>query len=103
MVRRWRASGKTPDTFATEQGLSAKSLVWWAWRLGKEAEPRPRATRARALQLVPVRVAETTAPPAPGLVLELTSASGERLRISGGVGASELRTLVEALIARRPS
>jgi hypothetical protein len=50
-VARWKDSGLTAKDFASEVGVSARSLVWWRWRLSKgaewEARTRPQRTRAR--------------------------------------------------------
>jgi hypothetical protein len=34
-VRSWLASGEERETFAEREGVSAKQLGWWRWKLGE--------------------------------------------------------------------
>jgi len=58
-VERWNKSGKTADEFAAGEGLKAKQLVWWRWKLGAECAAAPKDTAAPSF--VPVRVVEPRA------------------------------------------
>ena len=33
-VRRWAKSGLDAEAFAAQEGIEARTLVWWRWRLG---------------------------------------------------------------------
>ena len=80
-------SGLSIKQFCKDRGLAEHSFYGWRRRL-REAE-----TVRFAL------VDRTTAPQAPEWHLELTLLTGERLRISAGVDAVTLRTVLEALRA----
>lgn len=57
-VERWEASGLDAASFAAREGLTAKRLVWWRWKL--------RSTRAASLpepRFVPVRIVDSSARP----------------------------------------
>lgn len=51
LVARWKRSGLSASAFGEKEGVSARSLYWWRWKLGKENAPR-------AVGLVPVTVIE---------------------------------------------
>ncbi len=73
--------------FCKDRGIAEHTFYYWRKRL-------------RAPE--PVRFAlvdRTGAPPAPEWNLELTLVTGERLRVSAGVDAVTLRTVLEALRA----
>lgn len=75
--------------FCKEQGLTEYSFYAW---------------RKRLKQTGPVRFALVERRPRPqepgtGASLELVLATGERLRISGGVDAATLRTVLDVLRA----
>lgn len=37
-MREWKASGLTTAEFAAREGLKARTLTWWAWKLKSEGE-----------------------------------------------------------------
>lgn len=37
LLRRWKRSGLSLQELAAENRLSAKTLAWWRWRLGRDA------------------------------------------------------------------
>lgn len=45
IIARWRASGKTAEEFGRQEGLSARSVLWWSWWLGKGRAARQARTR----------------------------------------------------------
>jgi hypothetical protein len=45
-VARWKDSGLTAAEYASELGISARSLAWWKWRLGSKT---PSDSPGRAL------------------------------------------------------
>jgi transposase len=52
-VERWNKSGKSADEFAAREGLRAKQLLWWRWKLRAEsATPKD----AAPLSFLPVEV-----------------------------------------------
>lgn len=78
-------SGLSARRYCKEQGLGEHSFYWWRRRLEKQE---------------PVRFALVDRGPArQEASLELLLTGGERLRISTGVDATTLRTVLEALRA----
>jgi transposase len=78
-------SGLSVRRFCQKQGLRETSFYWWRRRLRKQE---------------PVRFALVEREPArPETALELVLRGGDRLRISAGVDAATLRTVLEALRA----
>ena len=88
VVETWRASGMSATAFARESGVNARTLRWWAWRLGSVA------AEAAPVAFAEVVVSEPARAPAPDFVVEL---EGARVRVSPGFDASELRRLLAAL------
>jgi transposase len=78
-------SGLSARRFCKEQGLGEHSFYWWRKRLGKQ-EP----VRFALVDRGPGRQAAS---------LELVLSGGELLRISAGVDAVTLRTVLETLRA----
>ncbi len=72
-VKRWKRSGLSAAEFARREGLKAKQLHWWTWKLGaSDGAPPPEEPR-----FLPVRVVSAPAP-APSALAEFvkTSPSG---------------------------
>ena len=82
-------SGLSVRRFCKEQGLTEYSFYAWRKRLRKK-EP---------VRFALVERGTARQEPAMEAGLELVLASGERLRISTGVDATTLRTVLEALRA----
>jgi transposase len=57
-VKRWKRSGLSAAEFARREGLKAKHLHWWSWKLGA-SDAAPPADEPRFL---PVRVVSSPAP-----------------------------------------
>jgi hypothetical protein len=51
-VASWRASGETAEEFSAGRPWSAKTLLWWSSRLGREGARSPTAPIVRLAQLV---------------------------------------------------
>jgi hypothetical protein len=85
-VARWERSGQTAKTFASREGVSAQSLAWWKWKLGRDA-------KARKLGFVKLE-AVPSVEPSP---FELVLANDRILRVHAGFDARELVRLVTAL------
>ena len=82
-VKRWEASGLDAAAFAAREGLIAKSLLWWRWKLRSTptaAEPEPR--------FVPVRVVGSAArapcPPSTDTAIEIALPNGRVVRVTAG-------------------
>jgi hypothetical protein len=80
-------SGVSVRQFCTEQGLTEHSFYAWRKRLQKKEPIRFALVDRGAIRQEP----------ATEVALELVLATGERLRISAGVDAATLRTVLEAL------
>jgi transposase len=87
-VRAWKRSGLTAKEYAKAHGLSASTLMWWSWRLKRDAP------HGAQLQLVEVEVEEdgTTA-----LSWEVVSANGHVLRVQGSLSAELAHVVMTAL------
>jgi hypothetical protein len=46
-VERWKDSGLTAKEFAAELDVSASSLTFWKWKLGRPASREPEKPRVR--------------------------------------------------------
>lgn len=46
-LERCRRSGLTTEEFARREGVSARTLTWWRWRLARDGEQRSAARKAR--------------------------------------------------------
>ena len=104
-VERWKDSGLSAKEFAAELEVSANTLTFWKWKLGKDTSAgdasnagRSKATapsrRApqRFLQLVPASPASAS-----GTALELVFTSGLIVRVAPGFDESTLQRLVALL------
>lgn len=98
-VRRWKKSGLTAKDFAAREGVNAKTLSYWRWKLGTQPalEPRkpqhPKTTRASFVEVVPEVAAKPVA--AAGEVVV------ERERIRVVCDSATARDLLVALGGRR--
>ena len=92
-VKRWERSGLEAADFAKSEGLKAKQLYWWKWKLGTGAA-RPEQGEPRFL---PVRVVEPssrpaaapTVPPAPAWI-EIALPNGGLVRVLPGTDPATL-------------
>lgn len=91
-VSAWRASGKSAPEFCADKDYSATTLYWWASRLKRESQPKPRQT--------PVRLARVVRTPGDGaskhapIILQIGPA---RLEIGHGVDQTTLSKVLWAL------
>ena len=109
-VERWKDSGLTAKEFAAELDVSASSLTFWKWKLGRLASGAPEKPRVRRkprgessahaganfLQLVPTTAARDTSGS-----FEIVFASGVVLRVPHDFDDSTLPRLVGVLGGRR--
>lgn len=98
-VRRWKKSGLTAKDFAAREGVNAKTLSYWRWKLGAQPslEPRrsqpPKTTRARFVEVVPDAAARPVSAASEVVV--------ERERIRVVCDSATARDLLAALGGRR--
>jgi len=99
LVKAWKASGLSAAQFADQQGLKAKALSTWRWRLRTQAG---RPSEVAAPRLVQVSVADLvgTGDTETGR-WELTTIEGHRLRVLAPVAGAELEVLLRALVRGR--
>ena len=72
-VKRWKRSGVSAAEFARREGLKAKQLHWWSWKLGaSDTAPLPEQPRFLPVQVV----SSTAAASSSSAVLVRTSSSG---------------------------
>ena len=101
-VERWKDSGLSAKEFGAEIGVSANSLSWWKWELGRKEQSRPpkRRARRRKTAVSPMTFVEMAAPVRSNL-LEVVFPSGILLRVPGAFDAEMLARVVEVLEKRR--
>lgn len=116
-IERWKDSGLTAKEFASETGVSARSLVWWQWKLGSEKRSVPSVTSAptttdspkqrtprRRRRSQPTATATTpsvtfveVAPSSRSESLEVVLASGRHIRVPVGFDAPTFERLIAIL------
>jgi hypothetical protein len=119
-VARWRDSGLSSREFAAEVGVNARTLAYWAWRLGQSKRPhaatgaparRPRrqASSSPKASETPVTWLEVVTddraeagptPAAPSSLFELVLCGGRTIRVPPGFDAGSLRRLITIAEAR---
>jgi hypothetical protein len=103
LVNQWRRSGSTARVFAEKHDVEPHTLSWWKWHLKSKPPPAARARpKGDLVRLMRVDVAETPAT-RDDIAWELTSASGERLRVRGSIAPADLRAVLSALTGKRSS
>ena len=108
-VERWKDSGLTAKEYAAELDISAKSLVWWKWRLGSAVSTRSRVRRspgsrlkaAAAAPMSPMTFLEVTAAAIESEALEVVLKTGVRIRVRADFEDATLRRLLDVLEQRR--
>lgn len=99
-VERWSESGLTAGEFAAEVGINPRTLIYWKWRLRKEARGAANTRAAEAKPTTPavafVEVAakpeRVTSPEPFELVLD-----GLVVRVPASFDGAALRLLLEAV------
>jgi transposase-like protein len=102
-VERWRDSGLTTAEFATELGINAHSLTYWAWTLKREAGGQKRVWSKKSRKQAVARNATVSSTP----FVEVKSPTprghfeleirGRRLHIPDSFDAQQLRSLLAIL------
>jgi len=100
LVRQWHRSGRTAHDFASERGIEPRLLSWWKWRFSRDvARSGPATGRRQAdIRLVPVEVTESPAATHDDVAWELTTTSGDRLRVRGPMTRADLSAVLAALM-----
>lgn len=106
-VERWRRSGLTADRFAEQEGVNARTLAFWKWRLKRDGAAQV-VTNFGSMAEKRVAFVEVIAPRAavsPGetrsTAIEVVLPTGYRVRVAGGFERGTLVELLEVLEARR--
>lgn len=107
-VERWRRSGLTGDEFAEREGVNARTLAFWKWRLKRDgADPsaskpmRRDGKRVAFVELMPTAPALSAASETRGASFEVVLPIGYRVRIAPGFERNALAELLDVLEARR--
>jgi transposase len=108
-VERWRRSGLTAEQFAASEGVNARTLAFWKWRLKRDGACEQREVRRKRRCAEPVTFVEIASPAPPTGVtaetraplFELVLPRGYRVRIAHGVERGALTELLDVLEARR--
>ncbi|MEW6271992.1 MAG: IS66 family insertion sequence element accessory protein TnpB [Thermodesulfobacteriota bacterium] len=106
-VERWQRSGLTADRFAAQEGVNARTLAFWRWRLkrdgasgGAQMSARRAEKRVAFVELVAPKPAaaprETRSTP-----IEVVLPIGYRVRVAAGFERAALVELLDVLEARR--
>ena len=85
----WRASGQSIDRFAKEHRIGAHRLRYWKQRFECAAA---RATKGKALSLLPVRVVQVSGAP-----IDVLLPSGHIARVSRGFDEETLARVIAVL------
>lgn len=94
-VKRWEASGLDAEVFAAREGLVAKQLVWWRWKLRSTLAPSSPEPR-----FLPVRVVDSAARAVPtDATIEIALPNGRIVRVSSGFDPAALEQVL-AIAAR---
>jgi hypothetical protein len=107
-VERWKESGLTAKEFATEVGISPRSLAWWKWRLSAKTtktlttaaaeKPRRRSRKATA-PVTPLTFVEMTSVVGSDPI-EVVLTTGVRIRLPSNFEAASFERLLGVLERR---
>jgi transposase-like protein len=110
-VERWSDSGQTAKEFASATGLNERTLIYWKWRLGREARgltstsAKPRRPRAETPALAVEAQEATTAfvqiTTTASAHFEIALANERRLRVPSNFDDVALRRLLAVLEGAR--
>lgn len=90
-VQQWDKSGLSAAAFAAREGIEAKQLVWWRWKL----RATPSEPAAAPLSFLPVRVVDRAAPPLPrSAPIEIVLPNGRIVRVPPGFDPGALAQLL---------
>ena len=106
-VERWQRSGLTADRFAEQEGVNARTLTFWKWRLKRDGAGHvaTRSARRTEKQVSFVEVIAPRAAVSPGETrstqIEVVLPIGYRVRVAAGFERGALVELLDVLEARR--
>jgi len=89
LVRRCERSGLEVAQFARREGIKAKQLYWWRWRLRSSGE----LLAPREPEFLPVRVVGSPAP-LPGTPIEIALPNGRLVRVVPGFDPATLERVL---------
>lgn len=90
-VKKWKASGLNASAFALQEGIDAKQLVWWRWKLGSTAPKEP----PEAPRFVPVHIVEAPARSvSTPTAIEIVLPNGRTVRALPGFDAGMLEQVL---------
>jgi hypothetical protein len=100
VVARYERSGLSAKAFAAREGISARSLSWWKWKLETDAEleaeeTAPSGSASTAMSFLELRASHSVTTSASFEVV--LAASGHVLRVPSGADLEEMSRLVDAL------
>ena len=90
LVGRFEQSGLEPDEFARREGIKAKQLGWWRWKLRSSGEL---ATQTEP-EFLPVRIVTSTPPPPVGTPIEIALPNGRLVRVQPGFDPATLERVL---------
>jgi hypothetical protein len=101
-VRRWKASGQTAAEFAGREGVRAKTLQHWGWRLGRERGVAAKRQLARAdfIEVMSPRIVQSLAAPVSSAsvrAFEVTLPGGARIVVPPSFDREAMAELVRLL------
>jgi transposase len=90
-VARWEASGLSAAAFAAREGLAAKRLVWWRWKLRSS----PMTPSVTAIDFLPARIVDASSRlPSAASPIEIVLPNGRVVRVPAGFDAAELERVL---------
>jgi len=91
-VRKCERSGLGIAEFARREGINAKQLGWWRWKLGttKHTAPSPEIEP----RFLPVRVVASTPPPPASAPIEIALSNGHVVRVPPGFDPAMLERVL---------
>lgn len=98
VVARYERSGLSAKAFAAREGISARSLSWWKWKLESDAEAEdaaPSGSASTAMSFLELRASHSITTSSSFEVV--LAASGHVLRVPSGADLEEMSRLVDAL------
>lgn len=104
ILERWKASGLRAQEFGEQNGIEAKRLWWWKWKLDSCLREEPRAANSSedAPRFLPVRIvhrAEASETPTPlsGAPIEIIVEQRHTVRVGPSFDEDTLRRVLTVL------
>lgn len=106
-VARWQRSGLTADRFAAQEGVNARTLAFWKWRLKRDGARdlvrRPTRSAGKRVAFVELVAPKPAVMPSEtrSAVIEVVLPVGYCVRVAGGFERGTLAEVLDVLEARR--